>query len=123
MHADRRFRTGRQETCEDCRTKSDRERRRAQRWLHRYRRRARKYGIVPVWERLQPGDLIARWGDRCVYCPKGHFEQIDHIVPVGAGGAHVINNVVPCCRVCNLRKASVQDHAAIKHYRRELAAV
>lgn len=39
----------------------------------------------------------------CHYCGKPAVE-IDHVVPIGNGGAHSIENVVPACRSCNARK-------------------
>ena len=39
----------------------------------------------------------------CFYCG-GKFEHIDHIVPRSAGGSELLENLVPSCRRCNLRK-------------------
>jgi|688.fasta_scaffold262154_3 5-methylcytosine-specific restriction endonuclease McrA len=117
MRADRRFKTGRRPMCEACQAASDRERRRARRWLSAYLKRARKFGFAPVREFLTPNKLIARWGDHCFYCPDGDFEEIDHVVSVGAGGHHVLDNVVPCCKKCNRLKRWTCDEAAIKRYR------
>ena len=49
--------------------------------------------------------VFARDGHRCQYCG-GHAESIDHVVPRSRGGQHVWENVVACCRRCNLRKAA-----------------
>ncbi len=49
--------------------------------------------------------VFARDGHRCQYCA-GPAESIDHVVPRSRGGQHVWENVVACCRRCNLRKGS-----------------
>lgn len=66
---------------------------------------------------MRDTDLVkairARDGDRCRYCgcqvrwgnqrgPSG--ATYDHVVPIVAGGANTINNVVIACRGCNSRK-------------------
>ena len=118
MRADRRFKTGRRPTCEECDPVDNRERKRAQQWLSDYRFRSLMYGIWPVWELVTPGDLIARYGDRCVDCSGGKFEVPDHRVPVAAGGHHVIDNLAPCCVPCNRRKTRA-DWVAIRRFRED----
>ncbi len=49
--------------------------------------------------------IFARDGFRCQYC-HGPAETLDHVVPRSRGGAHTWENVVACCRGCNLRKGS-----------------
>lgn len=48
--------------------------------------------------------LSRHWEDHgmfgCVYCG-GLFEDIDHVMPLSDGGAHVVENLVPSCRDCN----------------------
>lgn len=39
----------------------------------------------------------------CEYC-NGVATEVDHIIPISRGGSNTIDNVVPCCRVCNARK-------------------
>lgn len=71
-------------------------------WEARYRTRCRKFGYVPVIESFTSDDMIEYWGngERCIYC-NGPFREIDHMIPVGLGGHHVITNVAPSCRPCN----------------------
>jgi 5-methylcytosine-specific restriction endonuclease McrA len=69
----------------------------------RYRRRgAVKAGDVDAaaWDAL-----LAHYDHRCAYCsePADRLE-VDHVVPLAKGGAHVRSNVVPCCAPCNRRK-------------------
>ena len=42
----------------------------------------------------------------CHYCG-GKAYQIDHKIPVKHGGAHVLENLVPCCRNCNYLKGTL----------------
>ena len=58
-----------------------------------YRRRA------PLHRRA----LFCRDGHVCQYCG-ALAEGIDHVVPRSRGGVHVWENVVACCRPCNVRK-------------------
>lgn len=56
---------------------------------------------VPVTRRA----VFGRDGNRCQYCA-GTAESIDHVVPRSRGGTHTWDNVVACCRRCNVRKGS-----------------
>lgn len=71
-------------------------------WESGYRTRARRYGLAPVIESFTREEMIAYWnnGERCIYCD-GPFQEIDHLIPVGLGGHHVISNVAPSCTPCN----------------------
>lgn len=48
--------------------------------------------------------VFGRDGNRCQYCG-GPAESIDHVLPRSKGGDHSWENVVACCRACNIRKA------------------
>jgi 5-methylcytosine-specific restriction endonuclease McrA len=48
--------------------------------------------------------VFGRDGNRCQYCG-GPAESIDHVLPRSKGGDHSWENVVACCRSCNIRKA------------------
>lgn len=56
---------------------------------------------VPVTRR----GVFGRDGNRCQYCA-GPAESIDHVLPRSRGGQHTWDNVVACCRRCNVRKGS-----------------
>lgn len=77
--------------------------------------RARKLGLPR--EAIEPSVVFesARW--RChlcgVRCPAGlrgtidpRAPEMDHIVPIAAGGGHTWANVALACRACNARKRS-----------------
>lgn len=55
--------------------------------------------VVPVTRRA----VFGRDGGRCQYCA-APAESIDHVVPRSRGGAHTWDNVVACCRRCNVAK-------------------
>lgn len=54
---------------------------------------------VPVTRRA----VFGRDGHRCQYCG-AQAESIDHVLPRSRGGGHTWDNVVACCRRCNVRK-------------------
>lgn len=57
---------------------------------------------------IQPAQLTAKlayWGNRCWMCRSHEDLQIDHVKPLAKGGAHVLANLRPACRPCNLRKS------------------
>jgi 5-methylcytosine-specific restriction endonuclease McrA len=64
---------------------------------------------VPVTRRA----VFGRDGNRCQYC-SGPAESIDHVLPRSRGGQHTWDNVVACCRRCNVRKGSrLPDEAGL----------
>jgi len=78
-------------------------------------RRARIKGLPR--ESVDPLEVFKRDGWRCHLCGKktprskrGTRDQrapeLDHIVPIAAGGSHTYDNVACCCRACNTAKAA-----------------
>lgn len=57
--------------------------------------------VVPVSRRA----VFGRDGHTCQYCG-GPAESLDHVNPRSRGGDHTWENVVACCRPCNVRKGS-----------------
>ncbi len=56
--------------------------------------------------RLSRHAVLARDQFTCQYCScKTKDMTIDHVVPRWAGGPHTWDNLVACCRKCNLKKA------------------
>ncbi len=72
-------------------------------WAKGYRDRSVAMGHNPVVEQFTREDVLAEYGEECVYCG-GPFEELDHFVPVSKGGAHTLANVRPSCALCNRRK-------------------
>lgn len=65
-------------------------------WAISARKRLRDYGYAPVVDEFSEQQFIERYGSECFYCG-GAFEEIDHFVPLSAGGTHELCNVVPTC--------------------------
>lgn len=81
-------------------------------WESRYRHRVKMLGLEPTVEHFTHDDVIARYGDSCVYCG-GEFMELDHYVPIQKGGPHTLENVRPSCTKCNAAKGAREDfHAA-----------
>ncbi len=78
--------------------------------------RLRNYVKVPYHRRvpLTRAAVFARDNHHCQYC-RGPAESLDHVVPRAQGGPHTWENVVACCRRCNMRKGSrLPDQAGLK---------
>lgn len=56
---------------------------------------------VPVTRRA----VFGRDAHLCQYCG-GQAESLDHVLPRSRGGDHTWENVVACCRPCNVRKGN-----------------
>jgi 5-methylcytosine-specific restriction endonuclease McrA len=54
--------------------------------------------------RLSRHSVLARDGYACQYCGATRDLTIDHVVPRWMGGPHTWDNLVACCRRCNLKK-------------------
>lgn len=67
-----------------------------------------------IGERITIPDLMRKYKGRCVNCqticvkPEGHNwdneANIDHVLPIAAGGLHIWSNVQLLCRRCNMAK-------------------
>ena len=56
--------------------------------------------------RLSRHSVLARDNYTCQYCgSKGKELTIDHVIPRWVGGENSWDNLVACCRRCNLKKA------------------
>lgn len=89
-------------------------------WEHTYRRRARAYGNTPIVESFTREELVARYGDACWQCG-GEWNQLDHVIPVAAGGPHTLGNCRPSCTPENLAH-STEAKAAKARREARLAA-
>jgi 5-methylcytosine-specific restriction endonuclease McrA len=67
--------------------------------------RLTRYVRVPYRGGMTPtrAAVFARDGHRCQYCD-APADSLDHVIPRSRGGGHEWENVVACCRRCNLRK-------------------
>lgn len=54
--------------------------------------------------RLSRHSVLARDEYTCQYCGSKRDLTIDHVIPRWTGGPHTWENLVACCRKCNLKK-------------------
>lgn len=55
--------------------------------------------------RLSRHSILARDNYTCQYCSSTRDLTLDHVIPRWVGGPHTWENLVTCCRKCNLKKA------------------
>lgn len=55
--------------------------------------------------RLSRHSILARDNYTCQYCGSKRDLTIDHVLPRWCGGPQTWDNLVTCCRKCNLKKA------------------
>lgn len=90
----------------------DREKRR------RYKAKLKKVLIVQV-SRKQIRDQFALFNNCCAYCNKSESEEmlhVDHFIALSKGGPHILENLLPACKTCNLSKS---NHHPEEWYRRQ----
>jgi len=61
--------------------------------------------------------VLAYYGQRCAYSgesPNGEVLQLDHVVPLSAGGRHALGNVVPALASINVRKSAREPVAFLE---------
>jgi len=84
--------------------------------IHNRKRRAARYGNGPV-DSIDPIGVFDRDKWRCYICgaytPKGmrgsnddRAPELDHVIPLAAGGTHTLDNVACSCRRCNGEKGA-----------------
>ncbi len=80
----------------------------------------RGYNRVPRTPlRLSRRNVFLRDGHACVYCGSTSALTIDHVLPRSRGGGSTWENLVACCRDCNLRKGRRTPQEAGMSMRRE----
>jgi 5-methylcytosine-specific restriction endonuclease McrA len=82
------------------------------------RRRARALEAPGDYSFVEWLELVAAHGGRCAYCGTEAPLDADHRVPLSRGGANSIDNILPSCRSCNLRKHTLTE----AEFRARLAA-
>ena len=63
-----------------------------------------------VWRRLRRR-VLDRDGWRCVRCSRAGRLEVDHIVPMIAGGSHEMTNLQTLCRPCHFAKTAEENSA------------
>src|SRR5437899_2840801 len=81
------------------------------------RRRARAAGAGPSFTAAEWTALVETYGNRCAYDGAPGPLHADHRVPLARGGTNEIQNILPACARCNLRKHLMTE----EEYRSRLA--
>jgi 5-methylcytosine-specific restriction endonuclease McrA len=82
------------------------DRRRSQRAETNRKRKALIRGsVVAEFSCAQLDARMDYWGRKCWMCA-GPFQEVDHVKPLAAGGAHALCNLRPACKSCNASKGS-----------------
>lgn len=92
-------RDGLQPICRDCSNAYNRQRYSAKQAYYSVRDAARNAAKYDVESTLTEDEWQAKLEDRgyhCIFCEEP-FTDMHHLVPLGAGGANVIENVEPVC--------------------------
>lgn len=68
---------------------------------------------MTTWTNKKIVEIVKKHGTKCFYCKGDAHDssdykgfQIDHVYPRSLGGSNDINNLVPCCRRCNVAKGT-----------------
>lgn len=67
-------------------------------------------------------DLVERYAGCCAYCGALAALHADHRTPLSRGGPNVIENILPACRDCNLRKGRMTEEEFRARLAKEAAA-
>jgi 5-methylcytosine-specific restriction endonuclease McrA len=82
------------------------------------RRRARALGAGPSFTAAEWTALVGAYGNRCAYDGAPGPLHADHRLPLARGGTNEIQNILPACARCNLRKHLMTE----EEFRARLAA-
>ncbi len=78
---------------------------RGRREKHQASNRARERNMAPPDSATVAYEGILR-SDPCCYCGTAGRQQVDHMVPVAAGGANHWTNLTAACQTCNRAKST-----------------
>ncbi len=82
--------------------------RQAVRRAMRHRRRDLVRG-QPSFTAAEWSSLVEGHAGRCAYCGELRTLQVDHRTPLSRGGANTIDNILPACGPCNLKKRTMTE--------------
>jgi 5-methylcytosine-specific restriction endonuclease McrA len=58
----------------------------------------------PGWKKIRRA-VFATKGHTCWWCGQP-ATQVDHVIPAALGGTHTLDNLVPACAPCNIRRGA-----------------
>ena len=73
------------------------------------RRRARLLRASGSYSYREWMELVAAYAGRCAYCGVTGSLHADHRTPLSRGGPNSIDNIVPACPTCNLKKQTMTE--------------
>lgn len=75
---------------------------------YEHARRARELGAPGEFTREEWLEKLRLYGRLCAWCGEYITGVIhrDHVIPLSKGGSNYIENIVPSCATCNLRKSA-----------------
>lgn len=69
---------------------------------------ARRYNAVGKYTASEFRAVVALYEGKCAYCGNppldGQRLEADHAMPLSRGGSNSIENILPACHLCNVRK-------------------
>jgi 5-methylcytosine-specific restriction endonuclease McrA len=86
----------------------------------RNQRRRHSLQQFPIIQQNEINQLMENYNYQCFYChievKRGINLHLDHKLPLSRGGSHTIDNLVPACQTCNLKKGTktVEEFLIIK---------
>ena len=68
----------------------------------------REYRATAHWKRIRL-QVLRRDAYTCTYCGMPDANEVDHVYPKSRGGEDTLDNLVACCRTCNIKKKDSTD--------------
>ena len=68
------------------------------------KRRARKASAIGQVMQQEWEAIRASQNDKCAHCGNKGGLEMDHVIPLSAGGCHMAHNLQGLCKSCNSRK-------------------
>ena len=66
------------------------------------------YRATSHWKKIRL-KVLARDAYTCAYCGSPDANEVDHVWPKSRGGEDTLDNLVCCCRRCNILKKDKTD--------------
>ena len=82
--------------------------------------RARRHGLPATLTEAAWQRTVEHFEDRCAYCERA-WCFVEHATPIERGGPTSLDNCLPACRSCNVRKGSqtIEEYLAVGWINRE----
>ena len=74
--------------------------------------RAKRAGVIATLTLVEWLETLDDFNGKCAYCGQGQFEILEHFIPISHGGGTTVNNCIPSCGSCNVKKALAKRNKA-----------